>query len=66
MEKHSGNSEKSEKFIIPGIGSVRFLLKHRCRSLRAANLKKKEYEPTHYVRVEREGKFYHVYLYRRK
>ena len=65
MEKHSGSLEKLEKFIIPGMGSVRFLLKHRCRSLRAANQKKKEYEPTHYVRVERDGKFYHVYLKRR-
>jgi hypothetical protein len=65
MEKRTDLAEKTEKFSVPGLGSVRFRLRHRCRSLRAARGWEKKFAPTHYVRIEHEGKFYHVY-FRRK
>jgi hypothetical protein len=65
VEAHSGKSEKSERFAVPGLGTVKFLFRHQCRSLRAANEKKKAYETNNYVRVEREGNYYRVYTRRK-
>ncbi len=60
-ENHTGISEKSEVF-----NGMRFRKKHTVRSMRSANKWKKYYEPTYYVRVEREMPgYYNVYLRRK-
>ena len=61
VENHRGESEKTEVF-----NGMRFRHVHSVHTMARANYWKKYYEPTHYVRIEKEMRnWYHVYIRRK-
>ncbi len=61
MVENHREIEKSEIF-----SGMKFRRAHSVHTIRRANYWKRFYEPTHYVRVERESaNWYHVYVRRK-
>ena len=60
-ENHKGESERIEIF-----NNMRFKHAHSVHSIRRVNYWKKFYEPTHFVRVEKELiNWHHIYIRRK-